>query len=145
MAVTNYQPTNWNDGEPVYTKKLRTMANNDQWLFENMPRMRYNAHDVVRTEGIKIAAGLKPFVPTQNEQYIEPVEFGAFFSSACYPVVVVGGLISRVNIQAHTGARAFAGLQIDHRGFEAIVNVDPKETHPYMRAPFYLPWIAVGF
>lgn len=145
MATTPYKPVSWSDGEPTYTSKLARMANNDQWLFENTPRMRYSAHGVTRNEGIKVAAGIKMIVVNQQSHHIVQVDFGSFFSSACYPVVVVGGIINRQTVRCHTGARALSGLQIDSRGFEIIATADNPHTGDYIPSNFYVPWIAMGF
>lgn len=145
MATTPYKPVSWTGGEPTFGKKLATMANNEQWLFENTPRMRYSAHGVTRNEGIKVAAGIKMIVPNNQNHHIATVDFGAFFSSACFPVVVVGGIINRQTVRCHTGARALSGLQIDSRGFEVIATADNTHVGDYVPSNFYIPWIALGF
>lgn len=145
MATTPYRPTSWSDTEPAHTAKLNQMSQNDQWLFENTPRMRYSAHGIQREQGLKIAAGIKMIVADQNNQHIVTVDFGSFFSSACYPVVVVGGTINRQTVRCHTGARALSGLQIDNRGFEIIAAADNAPYSDYMTSNYYVPWIAMGF
>lgn len=150
MAVSEYKPVNWSDNEPTFTDKLNQMATNDQFLFENTPRMYYNHQgvEVVRDRNMKIASGVRVFVVNGSGQYIEPVEFGNFFSTACHPVVVVGGVVNRNSVRCHTGARAFSlGQHIDHRGFELVAAVDQTQygDQNIMPTNFYVPWIAVGF
>lgn len=150
MAVSGYRPVGWNDNEPTFTEKLRQMVQNEQWLFENTVRMTYNHEglEVRRSEGMKIASGVKPIIVNGSSQYIVPVEFGNFFSTACNPVVVVGGVVNRNSVRCHTGARAFnLGQHINYQGFELIAAVDQTQygDQNIMPTNFYVPWIAVGF
>lgn len=150
MAVSGYWPTGWVDNEPLFTDKLNTMSQNLQWLYENRVQASYNHEgvEVSREQGLKIASGVRVIVVDGSDQYIVPVDFGGFFSTACHPVVVVGGVVNRNSVRCHTGARAYSLQQhIDHRGFELIAAVDQTQygDQNIMPTNFYVPWIAVGF
>lgn len=140
MAASPYRPVWWSDIEPTFTVKLNQMASNDQWLFENSPRMLYSAYGVRRAEGLKIASGTILF-PPYTSVVERTAEFGTFFSTACNPIVVVGGAIAPAGVH-WPSIRGLGGGQPDHRGFICRVNTTEGAA---MGSNFYIPWIAVGF
>lgn len=146
MAATPYKATSWQDNEPLFTSKLNTMSNNDQWLYENAPRMLYSAYGTKRTEGLKIAAGVKACTPNPAGFQQDVVYFGSFFSESCSPVVVTG-LIHQGEVRITFGVKGIGQTYIDHRGFEILGGAIPSTFYKWnaMTKPFWIPWIAVGY
>lgn len=146
MATTPYSPVQWSPDEPIYTRKLNTMTANDQWLFENMPRLSYRGYNntVRRTENTKIMSGAVYFTAHTTDYAERTVEFGTFFSTACNPIIIVGGVVTPVwaGNRVWVGARGFGGGTPDHRGFTAMAGVVVGGS---MALNYYVPWIAVGF
>lgn len=141
MTAKPYVPVTWGD-EPIFTDKLNQMGNNEQWLFENAPRMQYSAYGVQKPTGVKIMAGLLIFPPSPTAGAQGYYYFGSFFSSGCNPIIVCtvntldgqrGGVVSIRGI----------GMTIpDHRGFGSSIN---NSTVTQITAQTYIHFIAVGW
>ncbi len=144
MAVTPYKATSWQDNEPIFTSKLNQMTNNDQWLYENTPRMMYTAYNQKRTEGLKVACGYLLCQPAANGIQQHTVQFPNFFSEACTPIVITG-LMHNGEVRLHHGIRGINQQYPDHRGFEILGNVDVTGKWTRMTKIFWIPWIAMGF
>ncbi len=137
-----YTPVDLNS-ELLTSTKLKQMAANDQWLFENMLRVRYYiTNGVVRDNGVKMIAGKStiPGVGGRDYQYYN-VSFNNFFTVGCKPIVTAtlesqGGTGHRTNlvIQGLTG-------EIDSAGFRAIMSSDTYTSLSSM----WLNWHAVGY
>lgn len=130
MTASPYKNVTWPIGAPVVTDTLNDMANNDQWLFENMPRIQYSAHGIKRNSGIKILAGVTryPGNETVAEGSAVDISFGSFFTPGCNPVVVatISASSSPHKKYVTTSALgAHAVETIDHRGFSAYVSAMP--------------------
>lgn len=146
MAVVPYKAVNWQDNEPVFTRKLNTMANNDQWLYENTPRMMYTAFEQKRTEGLKIASGILLCSPNPAGFQQHVVYFGSFFSESCTPVVVTG-LMHQGEVRITFGVKGIGTQYVDHRGFEILGGAIPSNAYTWkaMTKQFWITWIAVGY
>ena len=115
MAATPYKPISWGD-EPVFKDKLNAMANNEQWLFENTPKMLFNTYGIKRSNGIKVLAGIAVVNPTNEAWAHATVSFGTFFSSGCKPVIVTGTQPTTGRWRYQTIFRGIGGYYPDHRG-----------------------------
>lgn len=144
-----YKNVSWSTGDTAVKEKLNQMANNDQWLFENMPKAVFNSGNIKRAAGVKIMAGASPYPVSITDWVTIQVNFGNFFSAGSSPVVVAS---------ASTGgsARKFVTLTglngydlIDHRGFYACVSnyewlFDGGRDRNITRGGL-IQWIAVGY
>jgi hypothetical protein len=141
MSATPYQPVSFN-GEMITTQKMNQMANNDQWLFENSPRIRYNANGLVRDASLKVMAGKTPYPLVSLNYVYQAVYFGSFFSAGCKPVITAtieapsGGHRNRVMIYGLTGG------EVDNTGFQAVVTT---EAAPTLGPAGFIHWQAVGY
>lgn len=150
MAATPYKPVAFSAGENITKEKMGQMNNNIQWLFENSPRMTYDANGIKRSSGLKVASGIVPIAPNNTDWGSGRVYFGNFFSVGCNPVVV-----GTVNANPLTGkARKVCSVSgvdttpvIDHRGFQWWVwsNEPSWVAQPYFDTTNYFHWIAVGW
>ena len=147
MASVSFKNVTWGTGDHFWKGKLSQMAQNDQWLFENTPKIRYNAWNVSKDGGVKITAGIV-FIPKQNSRHvIATVNFGSFFSPGCKPVVTIGSNNLSGWANCHYNLIGLAGTSVpDHRGFRirAIV-VDPTPAQNKFTAGIYYHWMAVGY
>jgi hypothetical protein len=146
MAATEYTPVSWSDNEPLLTEKMSAMTQNDQYLFENMPRVYYNAHGVKKATGTKIMTGFVAAPYTQNVYSSNTFNFGSFFSAGCRPVVVAGAPHSWPRIRYLVAVRGIGTTFPDHRGFEIRVSsaeVNAKENR--LPHTVWVPFIAVGY
>jgi hypothetical protein len=142
-----YSPITWVDNDPTYTEKLKAMTNNDQWLFENSPRMLYNAFGVKRTSQVKIASGVLVFPPMAAMSAGKKVYFGNFFTAGCRPVITTG-MVYGNEYRIHVGMRGVDYTQFpDHRGFHVQISMDHSTVQKYNRLTrsCYLQWIACGY
>jgi hypothetical protein len=141
MPATPYKPVSWN-GEPLSVAKLQQMTSNDQWLFENSPRIRYSVNGLTRDNGIKIISGKTFFAPAPIQHDYLDIYFGNFFSAGSHPVVTAvveagtGGLGRK-----HVTINGFGG-EIDHRGFRAAVYTYEA---PNLDVGGWCHWTAIGY
>ncbi len=145
MAITPYRPISWNNDEPLFTDKLNQMTSNDQWLFENAPRAYYNAYNVKKTSGIKIAAGLAGFNPNGTPREHHIVNFGTFFTPGARPIIATS-LGHDGEVRLHYGIKGIGTKFPDHRGFEFLGSVDHyNQKLNKMQRRYYLHWIAISY
>ena len=121
------------------------MANNDQWLFENMSRIRYNNAGLIKDTSLKVIAGKTPYAANNTEEQNVSVYFGSFFTAGCKPVVVctaeqVARQAILVEINGLSG-------ELDYRGFNAhIQDRDAIGLGGWgIRNSGWVHWIAVGY
>lgn len=150
MAQNDYRPVSWN-GEPISNAKLNQMANNTQFIFERMPKMRYSNGGVIRDTSLKMIAGKTPYVPsaTGADWTEAQVLFGTYFTVGCKPIVTavvadsVSGRRRRLDVRALSGA----GSEIDHNGFicHIVQALQPGNTAPQLLSSGWVHWHAVGY
>lgn len=142
MVAGPYVPTSFT-GEQITQQKLQQMANNDQWLFENSSRVRYN-YGVVRDSQVKIIAGKTPYPATTNDNIDVYVYFGSFFSASCKPVVAASVEPGLGTIGLSIAGLTF-GAEMDYRGFRGHVYQDYYELRNSLQYAGWVHWIAVGY
>jgi hypothetical protein len=140
MTAKPYVPTSWGD-EPIFTDKLNQMTNNDQWLFENSPRMYYSGYGVKKPNGIKIMGSVLTLAGSKTKAQYGTYNFGTFFSSGCLPIVATS-----VNPQSgyagfSLAIRGISSNVIDNRGFIATLYADA----PFHPSVAYIHFIALGW
>ena len=141
-----YKALMWSDNEGLDVDKLNAMTNNDQWLFENMPRTRYSAN-VTKDSGVKIL-GCRAYVPPTSGNYsVATIYFGNMFSVGCNPLVVATA--SSTNWQRrYICAVNGIGSQVvpDYTG--CMIGLSADELNPKVNtiaAPVYINVIAIGW
>lgn len=121
------------------------MCNNDQWLYENMPRMFYNAHGLKRTNGIKLATGFAVLMPNKTHAISAAIYFGNYFSQGCKPVVLATNNNHRQPRlfiwTSGIGDRSNVNYYPDDRGFSIQVQIDSG----VINSSLAIPWIAIGY
>jgi hypothetical protein len=144
MTAGPYNPVTFTS-ESLTQAKFEQMANNEQWLFENMPRIRYNAAGIVRDAQVKIIAGKIPYAPGGDPDGVEvKVYFGSYFTAGCKPVVVSSS--ENVNTQALIVQLNGLGGEIDQRGFNAhIQDREPPSQGGWKIQSGWVHWIAIGW
>jgi hypothetical protein len=132
--------------ESIPASKLQQLADNDNWLFENAPRLRYAVTDLTKEKGIKIIAGKTRYPATTGADWEDVyVYFGSFFTAGCKPIVTC------VTADTEKGHRKFVnvrglGGELDHRGFIGHVTAHEPPGYPqYIHGSGWLHWIAVGW
>lgn len=131
-------------------ERMNEMSNNDQWLYENMPRLQYSVNGIKRNSGVKILAGQTRWPAEPRWEYVGlDISFGSFFTPGCNPTVVAtaAGSSSPHKKYVTTCSLGAAGNEvIDHRGFTAFVSQTPFQgagATPLGNSGI-LHWIAVG-
>ena len=146
MASNPYKPISWSDGEPIDKDKLNQMASNDQYLFERMPSMFYNAHGVKKTTGVKILAGKGTVPKTSSKLSYATIYFGSFFSQGCRPIVIAIPVQNSSRTRFDCSVRGIGVVYPDHRGVQIGVTTDERLTsinyHAYNLPVYY---IAIGW
>jgi hypothetical protein len=123
------------------TEKLAAMTNNDQWLFENTPRMLYNAYSINKPSGIKIMASVVVLAPSKTLYYSGVFNFGSFFSANSRPIVVP--TVNPIGGAGHGYTSNVIGIGMpspDYRGFTVLVAARAVTSQR-----LYVPFIAVGW
>jgi hypothetical protein len=147
MAATPYKPVTWGD-EPIFKDKLNQMTNNDQYIYENMPRVTFNTYGIKRANGLKIMASIA-VVPTSLTGWSSAtVNFGTFFSSGSRPVIVTGTqpTSGRMRYQVAIKGIGTGIFYPDHRGFEVHVGADEVlGRNNVVDAKVYIHFIAIGW
>jgi len=133
--VNTFAPVGWSDNEPVWTDKLQQMVQNDLYLYERQPKVRYNAYGVTRDTTLKIASGVV-VMPIVTKQ----VYFGSFFTAGSQPVVLVS-LISNGEKRITVSAQGLNQLAPGHEGFQ-IISADHTGS---ITKTHYVTWLAVGY
>lgn len=145
---TPYRPITWGD-EYISSDKLNVMASNDQYLFEQTPRVYYNAYGIRKsTGGLKIMVGVKAFTPNKKVSSVsKDIYFGNFFSQGCKPVITTGlamGPGGRYHVVL-SGVGA-STINPDHRGanIRIIANaLSSKDSR--INTKLVVHWMAVGW
>jgi len=140
MTAKPYVPVTWGD-EPVFTDKLNQMGNNEQYLFENSPRMYYNSYGIKKTSGVKVMCGILVLPTSKTRIKTGIFNFGTFFSAGSYPTVTTGVAPRGGSTGGTLTLRSVDAGSIDYRGFRATLysNVAPD---PYAT---YIHFIAMGW
>jgi len=141
-----YKALMWADNEDLDVDKLNAMTNNDQWLFENMPRARYSGN-VSKDSGVKILGTRKVIPPNSSSMGSASVYFGNTFSAGCSPIVVASVVSTNWQRRFHCvvnglGKNAFP----DKNG--CVITVGSAELNPKnmrMASSVYVQVIAIGW
>jgi hypothetical protein len=136
----------WSDNEALDVDKLNAMTNNDQWLFENMPRAKYSGN-VSKWDGVKIL-GTRAVVPANNRPAnAATVYFGNTFSSGCQPIVVATAIPTNWQRRYHTVVTGIGKNTVaDKNG--CVVTVSSAEINPKqmkLAAAVWVQVIAIGW
>lgn len=127
------------------------MTNNDQWLFENTPRITYSANSVRRNSGLKMLASHTRYPATPNSEYTGvKVYFGNFFTPGCHPIVTATVSTSSSPHKKYVTLCNIDGNNneiVDHRGFTGLIHAVPWQgtTFDALRNSGILHWVAVGY
>lgn len=144
MATTPYKKMSWSPNDLITDTKLDMMVSNDDYLQANMPRARYAAFGINRTEGTKIMGGVMNLPGTPSNWRGGHAMFGNFFTSGCRPIVTVG---HNSNWARHTHI-TFAGIGTmfpDHRGVSIAVFSNPPGKDKSLKRQHYVHWMALGY
>ena len=147
MPATPFKPVLWGNNDALATEKLNQMTNNDQYLFENMPRVMYNAYGVKKTTSVKVLAGIVSVAPSNALWAAANVEFGSFFTAGCKPVVVTGTQPTGNRWRYHTIVKGIGTYYPDHRGINVAVGADyyGTSTKNVVDQRVYVHYIAIGW
>lgn len=146
MASSPYSPTSFNPDEPISDDKMNQIANNVQWLYENSPRMLYNAHGTKKGSGIKILSGMSIVPTSASTLSTVTVYFGSFFSQGCRPVVVATPNGRGGRTRYMSTVKGIGYDYPDHRGAELQLTTDEyaAASNKHLIA-ITVHWIAVGW
>lgn len=142
----SYSPVSISKG-PLSTSLLQRMANNDQWLFEHTPKMRYQSA-VTKDNGLKVLAGKAYYGPNDtNDRQDVTVYFGSFFSVGCNPIVVANSEPISVGFRRLVTVRGIGASNIDYRGFIGHVSNQENALSDQTKIVVggYMHYIAVGW
>jgi len=123
------------------------MASNEDYLNDHLPDVTYQSYGIVRTDGIKILAGVVSMGANKAAQVSRGVYFGNFFTVGCRPIITVAHA-STSNYRCHIAIKAIPGgvLVPDHTGFAVILNNDPvTATTNNFTTTQHIHWMALGY
>jgi hypothetical protein len=142
----SFKAVNWTPNEMIGEAKTDQMAENADWLYRNTPRAIYTLPGgLVRTEGVKIAAGRVIIAKKNTDDSNATVRFGNFFAVNCEPIVTTG-IVTDDQVRTFATISGIGQLQPDNRGFNVGVNIaaEAKENDKILRS-FYVSWQAMGY
>lgn len=145
MASTPFKVISWAPLDPITDEKLDAMVSNDNWLRDNMVRGTYDAHNVKRTEGLRMASGLALIPSGKNASASRSVSFGSFFSESCNPIVTTG-IVSSSQRQIYATIDGPGSKPHPTRdGFQVHVFVESNAKGKKISRNFYVSWHALGY
>jgi hypothetical protein len=145
MAATPYKAVSWGN-EPVAQDKLNTMTNNDQWLYENTPRISYSTYGIKRTSGIKILAGIVVVPKSSTLNSSASADFGTFFSAGCKPVIVATVQRTSARGRYHLVIQGINSYYPDSQGFKVAIAADEVNVaNNVIDTTPYVHYIAIGW
>jgi len=145
MAVTEYKPVYWNI-ETLDKDKLNTMTANDQYFYENMPKVMFNSYGIKRTNGVKMMAGVVITPVSKTANSTARYDFGTFFSSGCKPIIVTGTQPTSARGRIHVMVRGINSNYPDNRGFVVTSSADELTgKNNVMDAKIYVHFLAIGW
>lgn len=125
---------------------MNQLADNVQYVYEQMPKVKYNAYGVNKTNGVKILAGISGGGPTGNSYARVQVYFGTYFSPGCKPVVVANVQPSGNRWRYTVVPKGLSTVAPDHTGINFIVGANAWSTTPnIIDERFYVHWMAIGW
>jgi hypothetical protein len=136
----------WSDNEALDVDKLNAMTNNDQWLFENMPRARFSVNPVKNT-GVKIL-GVRGYVaPSSASSGATNVYFGNMFSQGCRPLVVASAVHTNWQRRSHVAVNGLGNLaEPDYTGCKVTVSIDEwNSKYLKVASGIYVHILAMGW
>lgn len=147
MAVEAYNPQSWGE-EDITTGKLNAMTSNDDWLYENLPRVHLQTYGGVRRDRkCKIAAGVITIPKSKEKIQHLRVDFDDFFTTNCKPIICAT-IVSHQNskyVVTTYGTRGQGYVPLND-GFMARVAVfESNDKVNFFNKTSYLNWIAVGY
>lgn len=143
MAVIPYKKINWNPNDLITDTKMDTVNSNIEYLYQNMPRARYSAYGINRTEGVKIMSGLTGFAGRNAASGGANVNFGNFFAAGSHPVITTG-VLGDYAFHIHVTYRGLGVFHPDHRGFYIQIYNNPPTANKTIKKTMYVSWIAMG-
>ena len=141
-----FKAMNWTPNEQVGGRKMDTLADNTEWLYDNTPRAIYTLPGGIRrVEGIKIASGRVVITKRTSDTAAVEVRFGNFFSSRCEPNITTG-VVASGQARIFCVIRGIGRLLPDHRGFQTVVNVAAEaKKNDKIASTMYVSWQAMGY
>lgn len=144
MANNDYVPVSWN-GEAITNDKLNQMCNNDQYLFDRAPKMRYVATGITRDLQLKQIAGITPQPPSTTDFVDINIYFGSFFTTGSHPSVVCTYEGASSWLARFVSIRGFNG-EIDHTGFIArVYSREAAGNKNNLAEGGWVHWTATGY
>jgi hypothetical protein len=150
--TTPFQSVAWNTNDTATVTKLNQMTNNDQYLFENLAKVRYKSNAITRDTSMKILALRSAYSATTARQVRMDVYFDGFFSSGCSPVCVASAVTnSQKRLNVVVAGLGNGSLAPDSRG--AFLQIEADEIYPVgtdqlggmIYGPGYIDMIAIGY
>lgn len=133
-------------GEALPKEKFDQIVSNQQWLFDNLTKVRYNSGAVIRDNALKMLCGKSPFPARSDANYVYvTVNFGTFFTAGCQPILVAsveGNGGSNHKVIVVPVSRAGLNIPIDHNGMTLVVS-GPQYTNIPRNG--WINWMAVGY
>lgn len=138
-----FEPQSFVEG-PFTLEDLNQLASNQNWLFENLPKVEYRA-GVSRNKGLKLLGGKTAFTATTTADFTNiDVSFGNYFSPGCSPAITATVHASRF-ARKYVSIRGIgvARTEPDHRGFTGtIVSTEPTKI---IESGGFVHWLALGW
>lgn len=147
MAVEAFQSVKFGE-EELTPAKLNALSENQDWLFEHLPLVKYSGYGGLRRDNqTRVGCGVVTIPSSSRRHQDIRVEFNSLFTTNCKPIIVTGIVshyVSRMTV-AMWGFRGRGYVPL-HDGFMATVAcVEMDKENNYFQKTSYLNWIAVGY
>lgn len=145
MTATPFTPIAWNN-EPITDAKMNQMANNDQWLYEHTPTVKFASYGVNKETGIKIHSGICIVPASGTAGAVANWYFGSFFTPGCRPVVNATVQPTTTRVRIYCIVRGIGQIAPDHNGCAiTAINHEIVTSSSRVDAPVYIHVTAIGY
>lgn len=146
-----FQSVAFNINDQALVQKFNQMSNNDQYLFENLAKVRYRSNALSRDTSVKVLSVRTPIAANTARQVRADIYWNGFFSSGCSPICVATA-ISHPQKRLNVTVCGLGGVVLpDSRGCMAQIEADeiysdvPNQDGGRIANNCYIDLIAIGY
>ena len=132
--------------EVITTDKMNQLANNDQWLYENMPRIGYRGYGINKSTGLKILATGVAFAATTARSATRGLYFSGYFSTGCQPFCIAQAIATNGQRRFFVHVNGIGRAVPDHNGCTiTLTSSELNPTYDKIGATVHVNLIAIGY
>jgi hypothetical protein len=141
--LTEFKPVSWQPNQLIEKVQMDQMSANDQYLYDNMPKMVYK--NPTRTEtALKILAGVSTGLgPIAAQGAGVDVNYQGEFATGCFPVVTTGAIVLGSN--ECIGTATIYQIPTDSKMSLRFEIRQAVKANQRIKSAVYIHWMAMGY